>query len=67
MGKVKNKNAISKDFPKVKSWWGSDVVYNPELDNRESIQFLSNTLEQANKILENLEFPKFDKEGNYLP
>ena len=36
------------------------------LDNA-TITFTSNKLEEANKVLANLELPKFDKDGNYIP
>jgi len=36
------------------------------LDNA-NITFTSNKLEEANKVLANLELPKFDKDGNYIP
>ena len=42
------------------------AIYDPELDNAK-FTYLSDKEERTNKMLENLELPKFDKDGNYMP
>ena len=61
MGKVKKK--ISAES---KVLYMPTAIYDPELDNAK-FTYLSDKEERTNKMLENLELPKFDKDGNYMP
>ncbi len=63
MGKVKKRNPIKKSIEFKATY---DVTINEDLDSSKYI-FTSNKLEEANKVLRNLELPKFDKDGNYIP
>jgi len=57
MGKVKKKTQITEVGNTTKSFWGSNISYDSKLDNV-TVAFTSNKLEEANKILSNLELPK---------
>jgi hypothetical protein len=62
MGKVKKRTTIKE----IKDYSDMVVTYDPKLDGVEVI-FTSNKLEEANKVIRNLELPKFDEDGNYIP
>lgn len=67
MGKVRVKKVSgSQQRDNTDKWWGSEISYNPNLDDAK-ITFASSKLEEANRLIANLELPKFDKDGNYIP
>ena len=65
MGKVKTKAQANITVNTNESWWGSGIAYDLKLDNTH-LKYNSNKLEEANRIISNLELPKIDKDRNHI-
>ena len=57
MGKIKNKIKVNKQVANDTSFWGSNIIYDPKF-NEQVVVFTSNKLEEANRVLLNLDLPK---------